>query len=102
MSNRSAPLRLWLIIDGPSGAARVVAASQSAPRRGRRVEVTVADAVLETKTLWLLVRKEPADVILAVDLEQAPLEARRAALGKLASQYEVINVPLREKPNSPA
>ena len=33
-------------------------------------------------------------MVLAVDDAAAPLEARRAQLGKLAAQYEVIQVPL--------
>jgi len=100
MSNSGTSVRLWLIIDGPSGDARVVAASQRAPRRGRRVEVVAAASVLETRTIWLLVRKEPADVVLAVDISPEPLEARRQALGKLAAQYEIVQVPLIDR--SPA
>jgi hypothetical protein len=87
-------VRLWLAIEGPSGAARVVGAAQKAPRRGRRVEVAAPASVLQTRIIWLLVRKEPADVVLAVDESAEPLEARRAQLGKLAAQYQVIQVPL--------
>ena len=91
-------LRVWLIIEGPSGTGQVVAAAQRAPRRGRRVEVVVPAAALQTRKLWLLSRRDPADVILAVDVDPQPLEARRAALGKVAEQYQVVQVPLLERP----
>ncbi len=91
-------LRVWLILEGPSGGGQVVAAAQRAPRRGRRVEVSVPQSALQTRKLWLLARREPADVILAVDVAPEPLEARRAALGKIADQYQVVQVPLLERP----
>jgi hypothetical protein len=97
LSKGKAEVRLWLINDGPSGAARVSAASQKAPRRGRRVEVSAPAAVLEQGSIWLLTRKEPADVVLAVDASPEPLEARRAQLGKVADQYEIVQVPLLER-----
>ena len=61
---------------------------------------TISQAVLTQKSIWLLARMDPGDVILAGDLDPKPLEARRAALGKLSAQYEVIQVPLREKPDA--
>jgi len=83
-------------MEGPSGSARVTAVSVSAPRKGRRVEVLAPASVLENESVWMLARKEPADVVLAVD-ELPALEARREKLGPMAEHYAIFQVPLVDK-----
>jgi len=97
MPHRNTTTRLWLIFDGPSGDAKVLAAAQKAPKRGRRVEVTVPQSVIQSRTMWLLSRKQPSDVVLAVAADSESLEARKTALGKAAEQYEIVSVPVVER-----
>jgi hypothetical protein len=50
--------------------------------------------VLDTKELWLLARREPADVVLAVAASPEALERPRLELGRSALFYEVRAVPV--------
>ncbi len=97
MPHRNAIVRLWLIFDGPSGDAKIVVASRKAPKRGRRVEVQAPRTVIDAGQLWVLARKNPSDVVLAVAADAASLETRKASLGKVAAQYEIISVPVVER-----
>ncbi len=92
-------IRLWLIFAGEGTALRAVGASTGAPRRGRRVAVRAPKAALGQGQLFLLVRREPADVVLAVSDKPEGLEKSREGLGKSAAQYEVRAVPVVQGPS---
>jgi hypothetical protein len=94
-------VRLWLVFEGTSGEHRAVGASTGAPRRGRRVAVRAPASVLQTRQLWLLARREPADVVLAVAAAPEELERPRLDLGRSALFYEVRAVPVSVEKTAP-
>ena len=87
-------VRLWLVFAGAGTGLSVAGASTGAPRRGRRVLVRAPRAVLDLGRLFLLVRRESADVVLAVSDVPEPLESARQGLGRWAAHYEVRAVPV--------
>ena len=87
-------VRLWLVFAGEGNGLSVAGASTGAPRRGRRVLVRAPRAVLEQGSLFLLVRREIADVVLAVSASPETLERTRQGLGRWAPHYEVRSVPV--------
>lgn len=91
---RPGEVRLWLLFEGTGTQLRAAGASTTAPRRGRRVAVKVARAALDAGQLFLLVRREPADVVLAVSDSPEALERTRQGLGSAAGEYEVRAVPV--------
>jgi hypothetical protein len=90
-------VQLWLIVEGPHGGARVTGVSRKSPRRGQRRPVVVSTRALAQGHVWLLARKEVAEVVIAADALPGPLEDRRSKMGALAEQYEVIQVPIVDR-----
>ena len=92
----------YVLCEGHRGTRKPVSVCPRAPRSGIKVRVTLDQAVVQGRQVYLLYRRGDGDLILGASGHRSRLEAIRGRLGRAAEAYEIAALPILPSPTAAA